>query len=472
MGTSSADRTPWSLTARLAVGSAVWTAAALLIAGFLLVSLFRHQIETQFDAQMQDHLVHLVSLTRFADPGQAEIQGGLTAPLFNRPFSGWSWQIRRGDVIVAQSPSLGPLIPETREMLQPPLDTVGAFLGPGDLPSRGVARVIRAEQGTEPYVFAVAGPRSEIETALSAFRGSVVLTLVGLGAGLLATVFLLMRTGLRPLESLRARVAAMRAGTPPEPHRWPREIAPVAQELEELHAHVDRLVVRARGQAADLAHAVKTPLAVLEQLTTDVSPGHAKQMHRQVTRISGYLDRHLSRSRAAGRTGRSTAVAGCVDELILALDNDLAERGLTVARKVDPQAAFLGDEADFFELVGNLVDNARKWATTEIAVSAEIVADRLVLVVEDDGPGVPSEQRDCILARGTRLDEAAPGQGLGLAIVRDITEIHGGTVTIGESALGGAAVTLTLPGSTSARVNDMAPRPNWRSRGSSPGAPP
>ncbi|MEO1017126.1 MAG: HAMP domain-containing sensor histidine kinase [Pseudomonadota bacterium] len=446
MAILSAKKRPSSLAARLSLGAAIWCSATLIITGLLLVELFRSHIESRIDSALEDELIHLVSLADFGGSGSVRIDGQLSGARFSKPFSGWVWQVRRGQEILAQSASLGPLAIGVSEVLSPPLEYIGDFTGPGGVASRGIARNIYLGDGSAPLIFAIARPRSEIDTALHEFGRTVLIALSVLGVGLVGAIFYLVRFGLRPLEELRQKVSAMRDGSQQKPTRWPRELEPVAVELDDLQEHIDRLIERARGQAADLAHAVKTPLSVLRQLSQTAEPQFADTLRKQTDRINACLDRYLSRSRAAGPQRRRVDVAECVDDLLFALGHELHAKSLDVHLTIQEGARFIGDESDLYEMIGNLLDNARKWAGSRIEVSASHDGKNLLIAIADDGPGVPLEKRNEIFSRGIRLDETELGHGLGLTIVREISGLYNGEVAIKDSALGGALVVLTLPG--------------------------
>ncbi|MEM0922405.1 MAG: ATP-binding protein [Pseudomonadota bacterium] len=435
-----------SLLVRLILGAAIWCGLALIVSGFLLVSLFRQHLESRFDSGLGDHLIHLVSIARPGEDGAIRVSGTLSGALFNRPFSGWAWQVRQGELVLAQSVSLGPARPGVAEILEAPLGSVGTFDGPAGIRSRGLAREVRLAEAAPPLIYSVARPVAEIDRALGQFRRTVVIAQLILGIGLVVAVLYLMQTSLKPLDALRRKVARMREGLPRQEDRWPRELAPVAEELDALQDHVERLVERGRGEAADLAHAVKTPLAVLSQLSIGANAEDAETMRRQIDRIEAYLNRHLSRSRSSGLTNQRVDVAACVADLLFAMQTELQARDVAIMVEIPAELRFLGDESDLFEILGNVLDNARKWTATQIRVTAWLAEGGLVVAVADDGPGVAPEQRDEIFARGTRLDEATPGAGLGLTIVREILLLYGGQVEISASDLGGALLTLTLPG--------------------------
>lgn len=445
-----------SLLSRMMVGSAIWCGLGLIFSGILLVSLFRQHLESRFDAGLRDHLVHLVAIARPGESGRVAIDGSLSGTLFNRPFSGWAWQVSQDGRVLAQSVSLGPVRRGVAEILGAPLGQIGDFEAPGEIRSRGLSREVRSEGTAAPLVYSVARPVVEIDAVLNDFRRTVIITSLVLGLGLMATVVYLVQTSLRPLVALRTKVTLMRQGKPRSERSWPRELAPVADELDVLQDHVGRLVERARGEAADLAHAVKTPLAVLSQLSARASLEDAQTMRRQIERIEAYLNRHLSRSRSSGLTAQQVDIAACIDDLLFSMRAELEERHVSVETDIPQDIRFVGDESDLFEIMGNVLDNARKWTRTRLEITARRFGTNISMTITDDGPGVAPEQRDAIFARGTRLDETRPGAGLGLTIVRELIALYSGKVEIDASIWGGARVTLTLPGTVSDEPHQKA----------------
>lgn len=448
-----AAKRPLSMRAQLSLASALWSVAALAVTGFVLLQLFRGHIENEVDEDLHEHLVQLAALIEIDATGGASVPNGPLWPTYKRPFSGWVWQVRDGDMVVAQSASLGPLIRGASEHLLAPVSGVEDFTGPGGVPSRGFAREVRPE-GANLLIIAIAGPQAHIDRSLAEFSRAMIIAFGLLAIGFVATSYLTTVIALRPLNALRGKVADMRRGEGRPDAPWPSEIAPVAQELDGLQTHVNRLVDRARGDAADLAHAVKTPLAVLAQLADQTAESQGKEMRAQVERINDYLDRRLSQTRTAGRAVGEVEVKKCVEDIHFALGRDCEAKALSVTLNIAPGAQFHGDEADLYELVGNLMDNSVKWAAKRVEIVADAADGALVLRFRDDGPGVPIGQRNLIFARGARLDMAAPGQGLGLTIARDIAEAYGGGLSIADSPQGGAEFTVTIPGGMPGSTND------------------
>lgn len=444
-----AERRSYSLAARLALTTAVWSALALLVTGVILTELFRSDAEREFDARIEADLVHLVRDAVGRPEGQPTLPGTPLGPLFREPFSGWAWQVRRGDEIVAQSGSLGPLIDGVMEPLLAPGAAPADFIAPGGIPSRGAARPILLGGAEAPLIFATARPRAEIDDSLSYFSTLLLYSLAAFGAVMFAGSLLLTRIMLAPVTRLEEAVRRMRDGeTAPLDSRWPREIMPVIGELKDLSAHIDRLIERSRNQTSDLAHALKTPLTIMRQAAERTPAETAEPLIAQLDRIERSLDWHLTRRRLAGAHYGRVNVCDVTEDVLFAMSRLFEGRDLDLKSQVETNARFIGDEEDLHEMLGNLVENACKWASGSVTVSGAVSGDELHIRVDDDGPGIPDHVAEAVFRRGARLDETAPGHGHGLAIVRDITGLYGGAVDIGVSATGGASIRLTLPGAT------------------------
>jgi signal transduction histidine kinase len=277
----------------------------------------------------------------------------------------------------------------------------------------------------------------------------------------LAGGLLLVTRGLSPLEQLRSRLGAVRSGLEPRVGGdYPSEVQPLVDDLNALLEHRDEAVRRAVAKAGDLAHGLKTPLAVLTQEAEKArAAGHpdlAASLDEQVLRMRRQVEYHLAQARAAaaGATlGATCSVRESADGLVRTLLRLYASRHLDLRVEVDPALAVRVQREDLDEMLGNLLDNACKWARSRIVVSSALVSeptpaepgDPISITIDDDGPGVPAGQREAVLHRGVRADEAAPGSGLGLAIVRDLAALYGGTIALGPSPLGGLRAKLTLP---------------------------
>jgi signal transduction histidine kinase len=272
-----------------------------------------------------------------------------------------------------------------------------------------------------------------------------------LGAGLVTAVFIQVQVGLRPLFDLGDEISDVRQG---RSHRvegvYPVEIQPLAEQVNRLLAHNQETVERQRTHVGNLAHALKTPLAVmLAEAGTKEGP-LPDLIRRQTKVMQDQVDHHLRRARAAARAahglGERTTVSEVLDEMAVMLERVFEDKGVEIDWRAPDDLAFLGERQDLQEIFGNLIENAAKWCRRRVRISAgPSTPGQMIAVVEDDGPGLPADQRDTALKRGTRMDEDTPGTGLGLSIVDELTRAYGGRVTLADSDMGGLKVVLELP---------------------------
>ncbi|HJQ36838.1 MAG TPA: sensor histidine kinase [Thermoanaerobaculia bacterium] len=276
------------------------------------------------------------------------------------------------------------------------------------------------------------------------FHSFIVFAIVCMIAG-----FVFLRRGLSRFAALRDALAAVRQGfTKRIEGDYPSEVEPLVTELNDLLDHRDEAVRRAQTKAADLAHGLKTPLAVIAHECDRLGEEPAAAIRQQLDRMQRQIDFHLAHARAAGSAatlGARTVLAEAVDALARTLQRLHASRGLQIDARIPPAHAVRVQREDLDEMLGNLLDNACKWARSRVAVASMIVGDRIVITVDDDGPGLDPALREAVLHRGVRADEAAPGSGLGLAIVRDLAEVYGGSIALESSNMGGVSARLELP---------------------------
>jgi len=261
-----------------------------------------------------------------------------------------------------------------------------------------------------------------------------------------------IRRGLSPFAMLQERLQDVRSGrTSRLEGEYPSEVEPLVDDLNTLLEERERRVARAVAKAGDLAHGLKTPLAILAQeIERSEIAGQAEcaaTLREQVDRMRRQIDSHLAQARAnaGGTLGARADVAGAVQALVRAMQRLYADRNLTFRIDVEAGVSVRVPTEDLEEMLGNLLDNACKWASTQVVVAARAELDGVTIDVEDDGAGLGAEMREAVLKRGVRADETAPGSGLGLAIVRDLAEAYGGTVALRSSDQGGLCARLVLP---------------------------
>jgi signal transduction histidine kinase len=464
-----------SLVFRLVVAAALWIAGALAAGGYLLSHIYTESVERGFDARLQVFVDGLIAVSKAGSGGGIELSRNLGEPRFTEPYSGWYWQVSGTSGPLLRSRSLwdmtldlkqqgavraaAPSESEERASNAPerPGDEsertrgMESLLvdGPDGRQLRVVEREVTLPDVATPLRYAVAAETGEIVEEIARFDQALIYALAALGFGLIAAVVVQVYFGLLPLRRLRLALAAIRAGqTTQLEGSFPAEVKPLADELNALLAHNAAVVERARTHVGNLAHSLKTPLAVLANEAARAQGELARQVARQTAVMRRQVDHYLARARTAatgGVLGARTQVMPVAEDLKRTLDRIHFERRVRVTVAGEPEAYFRGEREDLEEMLGNVMDNGCKWAAVRVTVAIELKDGRLVVTVEDDGPGLSPEQRSQAFERGRRLDEATPGSGLGLAIVRDIAELYGGRVTLDGASLGGLKVVLDLP---------------------------
>ncbi len=448
---------PGSLSFRLLAGAVLWIALALLVAGVLLTRIFASHLEDQF-AKRQEALLNQLAANLEVDP-QADLtlSQGLSPPQFETPYSGYYWQVQAED---------GAALLRARSLwdgtLDLPADTLldgqvhrHRLTGPNGEPVIAFERAVRLPGRDERLRLAVARDAAVLDSAVQEFERVLALSLGVLGLGLMVAAGGQVAGGLRPLARLRRALADVRAGRAERLEgAYPREIQPLVDDLNAVLRRNSAIVERARTQAGNLAHGLKTPLSVLsneaQALEQAGQVAFAERIAEQTRAMQRQVDYHLARARAAAAVdvpGSRVDVRASLDRLARTMPKLYADKRLDVHAEVTKAPAFRGDREDLEEMLGNLVDNACKWAHRRVHLSAQpaAAAGWLSIAVEDDGPGLPADQRMAVFDRGRRLDTSVAGTGLGLAIVAELAGLYGGSVDLGDSDLGGLRAELRLP---------------------------
>ncbi|GMR06066.1 MAG: sensor histidine kinase [Gammaproteobacteria bacterium] len=438
-----------SLTRRLIATSFIGIVSSLVVAALLLVLLFRGYIEKRFEGSLEGQLEELVAASDVSAEGTFLMNWRPTDPRFNRPYSGWYWEIRQSDATVSRSDSLWRDNLTVREPVEGTLPHLQKLTGPEDEPLHALVQKITYPQSKSPLLFIVAGPVSDIDQDVRAFSIQVSFTLFILGLGLLLAVWFQVRFGLRPLQTLKQALADIRQGkTERLPKSFPEEVQPVVNELNALLDHNVSLLNRARTYAANLAHALKNPLTVIRNESRGLEEEKRLIIRRQIDAMASSMDRYLSRARIAGTAGVLGVRADTgtvIKDLVYSMKQLYRERNIEFTHTIPADCWFRGEAEDLEEMLGNLIDNACKWACSKVCITAQYTDDCLTIVVEDDGNGIPESLRHEVLQRGHRLDEEVPGSGIGLDIVRDIAELYRGSLQLEQSSIGGVRARLVLP---------------------------
>ncbi len=437
-----------SLASRLVASAAIWCALLLSVGGYGLSALFGDAVENSFDARLTVLLEGIVAGSELREDGRIDLSLGLGEPRFDQPFSGWYWQINDGDKAVRRSASLW-----AQRLALPRLESddvvVDEVHGPNGQLLRMLIRPIILPGRDQPFWYVVAGDRSELSQQKQRFNRLLSVALGILFLGLLLAILLQVRFALDPLRRIQRALSAIRTGQSRRLEGvYPTEIQPLAEELNALIGHSETLIERAQTHVGNLAHGLKTPLSVLANEARRADSPLGALVERQTTLMRQQVEHHLTRARAAATSnilGARSDVALVLADLIRALKRIHADRGIEIDVDCPDDLVFRGSRHDLEEMLGNLLDNACKWARSRVQVSAGRQADRFVLTVEDDGDGLQETQRAEVLKRGRRLDESVPGTGLGLSIVVDLASLYGGRFELGDAELGGLAAVLILP---------------------------
>lgn len=434
----------------------------LLIASILLTAYYRGEAEEVFERRLDVYLRAIVADVSESGQEGRTGPGQLGDPQFELPGSGWYWQITRLDdkahEIKASRSLFAGRLPKLSDLGV--AAEVGGFRrgfapGPDGRKLRIVERVIDVgDLGI--YLVQVAGSGEEMEEQIARFRFALSVAFAALAIALAIGAAFQVRFGLRPLRQLQRELVSIRRGERERIiGRYPSEVAPLADELNLLIGANRDILERARTQVGNLAHALKTPLSVIVN-EADAAPGPlAEKVGEQARIMRDQISFYLDRARAAARggaLGAATQLAPSIEALLRAFSKIYGDKGVTFSGGAETQLRFLGERQDLEEMIGNLLDNAGKWAKSrvviDVALEAADATERraLRITIDDDGPGLAPHLRAAATQRGRRLDETKPGSGLGLSIVADLAAGYGGSLHLDDSPAGGLRAELRLPG--------------------------
>ncbi|WP_322894156.1 MULTISPECIES: ATP-binding protein [unclassified Yoonia] len=425
-----------SIRARLLVLSAGLTAAALLVAWWWIAALLGDFIERRVLAELDAMALGVMAASEYDETGMFTVSPRPADPRFDAPYSGWYWTVttQSGEVQASAASLVTGMMTEADRRI----------FGPQGAELLAYRRTFTAPGLSDPLRVTVTAPLQVVDAERDAVIRPLALALAGLGAALVAAGLGASVLGLRKLDHLRRNLERLRRGvTTSLPDPGVSELRPLVEELNGLIEANRETVSRARTHAGNLAHALKTPLAALTNTATPNQRPMLEQMDRSIRW-------HLRRAGAAG-SGRmltdSVPIADVVADLALVLSPDAARRGIALSLDPGNDLIFAGEPEDLTEMLGNLLENALNWANQSVSLLAKAGPDgRIILLICDDGPGIPPDRRAALLHRGARLDESQPGSGLGLAIVSDLVRLYRGSLRLDDGPRGGLVVTLDLPG--------------------------
>jgi len=455
-----------SLARRIAIAATIWGVLVLIGGAVALSAVYRAQTLALVEQDLQETLItlsrELIREDSILPDGRVTDTERTYFPSdarFQTQYSGQYWavvaispdQTMVGDF---RSKSLWdedvPVTPDliSRAVTAPGVTQYGNYDGPADQRSRVAVLAIVIENRPTPLILVAVADRTPNDVAATRFRNLLLGTMIALFGGVFAAMLLGIRYSLDPLVRLQADVARVREGeTQKLDGDYPAEVRPLTEELNKLIEHNREVVERARTHVGNLAHALKTPLAVLKNEASGQSQLD-NVVRRQADAMQTNVEHYLKRARMAARAetiGARTDVRPVIDGLARLLNRLFDARGIEVTVEGAASAVFRGEQQDFEEMAGNLMENACKWAASEVRVRISDQAQGLVVTVEDDGAGLTEAERQAALKRGVRLDETTPGTGLGLSIVKELAELHKGELQLGVAELGGLSATLRFP---------------------------
>ncbi len=436
----------WPIATRILVSAMLLVLLVLPAAGALLAWNVRQTMEASFNNRLESLLNVIIAGVAYNPQTDAlDFDRQLGDPRFERVFSGWYWQIHDGGARVITSRSLW-------DQRLPLSDIRGLHFRPADGPRSQAVRVaertVQLPNLDNSVHLAVAADVAELEKEVARFQTLLVISLATLGVLLLALTGLQIRWGLAPLRRVERSLKAVEAG---QRHTLdtdlPEELARLARTINLVLERDQRLIERGRTAAGNLAHALKTPVAVLATLAERLPNQQQAAMQTELRRLDEAVRHHLARASAAGPVvlGAEQELATVLAPVVSGIERLATRRGLRFSQHIPAGVRVRVDPQDLQEVAGNLLENAVNWAESSIILDIECEPERIRLRVADDGPGMTATDRDAALRRGGRLDQARSGSGLGLAIVAELVQLYGGELELGSAPQGGLLAEVSLP---------------------------
>lgn len=445
-----------SLNLRLSLAAALSIIVALTLSGYFLLYLFERHVTRRVDQELLVYVKQLAATLEINAQDRPLLAVPLADARFERPLSGLYWQIEDANLVVLRSRSLW-----DQTLALPKLDpTVHRpksyeITGPDgeQLVARTQTIFLQSPTGDRAFRLAAALNTKEIRAAKAAFTDDLLWALGLLGLTLLIASGAQIFFGLRPLGQIRQRINDVRTGAATRLEgAFPKEVQSLVTEVNALMAANDQAVARARDSAADLAHGLKTPLAVMQaegrRLAEKNETEAADEISEQVEQMRLRVERHLAavrmKGQSTGAVGR-TNLQDAFEKIINAMRTQPGGDALKWDMETDNEMTVAMDSQDFFEVFGNILDNARKWAAGRVGIRAEQTDDATIIEICDDGPGVPEEKISDILRRGRRLDEQKTGAGLGLAIAMKVLDAYGADILLNRNIPTGLKISVSIP---------------------------
>ena len=442
-----------SLALRLFLSASVWIIFTLFSGGLLLSNVFRESTQKAFEDKLNFFMETLIGASRVDSTSSITVVSELGDPRFFRPYSGWYWQINEKSKTLVRSRSMWDqvftldkrLIGGRAKFIDEALrQTAQNDPGVSSQNLVVIQREISFPGMSTPITFMVSGNTNEFEKNISRYNNILVSSLVLLGLGLFVSVFLQVKFGLLPLEKIKNSLFKIRNGDATKLEDiYPTEVSPLAKEINTLLDHNEKIISRAKMNVGNLAHALKTPVAVIKNHIT--AKKNDDVIDSQMIVIENYINKYLQKARASA-TSKLKKTKIDITEVIMKMRQ--------IFKKINPELKIIfksnnekfliaGSEDDIDEIIGNVMENACKWTKTQVIIEIfKISKDQIKLCISDDGPGLPEKKMKEVFDRGFRLDEQTQGTGLGLNIVKDAVKNLAGSVWLEKSKFGGLKVNI------------------------------
>ncbi len=426
-----------SLSCRLLGSALLWICLVLILASMLLATQTEKFLYAQLDDKITLFLDELTADLSITSDGKIHVAGSLADGRFNQPYSGYYWQVRQGKTYLRSRSTW---------------DSLAALeqgIGPDGQLLKVVSRDIQFSRVNGPVTLTVAIDASTVEETNQQLLTVILSTLLAIGIGVFILLWLLIHWALQPLVRLREDMSGIRTGAKDSLNgRYADEVQGVADDLNKLLFHYTELLQRARTHTGNLAHALKTPLAIIRNQAELLAERDQRVILPAIQQLQARIDYHLGRARLAGST-RILAVqsspAAIVDSLAIVMEKAYYDRDILLVNELDDACYVAVDVRDLEEMLGNLIDNAFKWAKSLIRVHAQIHGPDMCIIIDDNGSGLDTTLCEKVLQRGIRADEQIHGSGLGLNIVVDVAHSYRGDIKLSGNAMGGLSARLTLP---------------------------
>lgn len=433
-----------SLKTRLLLAATLWLSAMLLMAGVAIPGLVRDYLDQELQQQLGYTMDEVVANLELNKQGNLDLTTPLSDPRYNQPYSGFYFSISSADQTM-RSRSLWDRTIKIKDNNK----LHKRYYGAKKERLVAIERTIFLPGINSPINIIIGQDEDPIEQAMHSLIGQLWLILALLGVGILGLIVAQVSWSLRPLNQMQKELKQLKSGQRSTlEQQYPKEIAPLVDDLNALIFHYQELLDRARNHAGNLSHALKTPLSILKNEIAHLDTDDANKLTPSIKQIQSQIDYHLGRARMAGSMNILAVKASPserVDAISMAFDKVYASKELLLISELDPGLFVAVEQADLDEMLGNLLENAYKWAKGIIKVySQPIDSHETYIIIEDDGPGIPQQLWDKAIKRGIRLDESTPGTGLGLNIVSEMAHSYRGQLTLQTSSLGGLKAILRL----------------------------